>query len=129
MLGQFSRYLTVGAFNTVLGYAIIFFAMYVLKLAPELSNAIGYGIGLLVSFFLSKTFTFRSSGKPSHELMSFLAVFALAYAANLGALYWMVRVANLHAGLSQALAGAVYIAISYWLNSRYVFTVKPTKGV
>lgn len=126
MLSQFSRYLTVGAFNTLLGYGIIFFAMYVLKLSPELSNAIGYGIGLVASFFLSKRFTFRSNGKSSRELLSFLVVFALAYAANLCALYWLVRVANFHAGLSQALAGGVYVVISYWLNSRYVFVTKPS---
>jgi putative flippase GtrA len=120
--GQFSRFITVGVFNTALGYAIIFFAMYVLHWSPEASNALGYGIGLISSFLLSKIYTFRSSGNGYTEFFYFLLMFGIAYAANFLALYVMVRMIFFHPGLSQIFAGVIYIFVSYWLNSRYVFT-------
>lgn len=122
MKGQFSRFLTVGAFNTVLGYAVIFSAMYGLGFSPELSNAIGYAVGFAFSFVLSKVFTFRSVGKPSAELVRFLIVFLVAYSANLITLYILIHSLSFHEGFSQLLAGVIYILFSYLLNSRYVFT-------
>jgi putative flippase GtrA len=121
MIGQFSRFLTVGALNTALGYATIFGAMYIFKLSAELSNIIGYGVGLTLSFILSKKFTFRSSGRIAPELRRFLAVFTIAYIANFAALFLLLRLPSIHEALCQILAGVAYVAVSYWLNSRYVF--------
>lgn len=121
MQQQFARFLSVGALNTLLGYGIIFFAMYGLKLSPEISNVLGYGIGLLVSFTLTKTFTFRSTGAIRPEFARFLIVFAVSYAANLAVLSLAVRILHWHAGVSQVLAGGCYIICSYYLNKRFVF--------
>ena len=121
MRQQFARFLSVGVLNTLLGYGIIFLAMYGLKWSPEASNLLGYGIGLIVSFMLSKTFTFRSSAAVSGELIRFLIVFAIAYGANLAVLSFAVRFLDWHAGLSQLIAGGFYIVCSYLLNKRFVF--------
>jgi putative flippase GtrA len=118
---QLARFLSVGVFNTLLGYAVIFLAMYGLQLSAEHSNMLGYGIGLVASFLLSKRFTFRSSAHAGPELVRFLAVFLIAYGGNYLALKLFVRVLMWHPGVSQLLAGVIYIALSYWLNSRYVF--------
>jgi len=122
IIGQFSRFLTVGVFNTAIGYAVIFFAMVVLALSPELSNVLGYAVGLVFSFVLSKTYTFRSAGKSHVEVLRFLLVFAIAYAANFAVLYVLLRLTAIHPVLCQILAGVAYIVCSYLLNSRYVFT-------
>jgi putative flippase GtrA len=118
---QLARFLSVGAFNTLLGYAVIFAAMYGLKLSAETSNMLGYGVGLVASFVLSKRFTFRSDASTWPELMKFLAVFLIAYGTNYLALTLCLHGLKLHAALSQVVAGACYIAMSYWLNSQYVF--------
>jgi putative flippase GtrA len=118
---QLARFLSVGAFNTVLGYAVIFAAMYGLKLSAELSNMLGYGVGLVASFVLSKRFTFRSDARAWPELLKFLAVFLIAYGANYLTLALCLHVLHVHPALSQVVAGACYIAMSYWLNSQYVF--------
>ena len=121
MQQQFARFLSVGALNTLLGYSIIFFAMYALNFSPEASNLLGYSVGLVVSFLLSKSFTFRSSGAASSELIRFLLVFAIAYAINLAELSFLVRVLAWHAGISQLLAGVFYVLCSYFLKKRFVF--------
>lgn len=118
---QFSTYLVVGLLNTAWGYALIFGFMYGLGWSPEASNVAGYAIGLVTSYLLNRTFTFRSRDTKLPEFARFLAIFAVAYLANLAALALLVRVAGVHAGLSQVLAGVVYVTLSYLLNRSLVF--------
>ena len=121
---QFARFLTVGVFNTLIGYAVIFIAMYGVGLSPELSNGLGFAVGLFSSFVLSRKFTFRSEGKVNAELIRFLIAFMIAYLLNLAVLHLLVRYFHFHAGLSQIISGAVYTICSYWFNARWVFHEK-----
>lgn len=121
MNNQFVRFLLVGFFNTCLGYTIIFSCMYLLGLSPILSNALGYLIALLISFILNRTFTFRSRGRSSSELLRFLAVFAVAYCVNLAVLYELLKFSFTHEAVSQILAGIVYVILSYMMNKFLVF--------
>jgi putative flippase GtrA len=118
---QVSRFLTVGVFNTLIGYFIIFFCMYLVKMSPETSNFIGYGVGLIFSYFLNRIFTFHSSQDRINEFGRFLVVFALAYGANYVALLILIHKLRVNPGVSQVLAGVVYVTFSFILNKFYVF--------
>ena len=118
---QFSRFLLVGFFNTFLGYAVIFSCMYLTELSPEFSNILGYSIGLLVSYLLNKHYTFRSSLNWHRELIRFLLVFCIAYAANFAILIALIRLMGVHEAIGQICAGVVYVVVSYLLNKIYVF--------
>lgn len=126
-MNQFIRFILVGIVNSGLGYGIIFACMYLAGLSPELSNVIGYMIGLVVSYLLHRNFTFRSTQIRSTEFVCFAVVFLIAYCANLVTLIVLVRTMGVHAGLSQVIAGVVYIGTSYLLNKYYVFqsAIKP----
>lgn len=121
MKNQFFRYLLVGIFNTAFGYAIIFGAMYLLVMSPMASNALGYSVVLLFSFVLSRTFTFKSTGRKISEMMRFLAVFAFAFGVNLIVLYVSIKFLLIHEAVSQIIAGVVYVIISYLMNKFLVF--------
>lgn len=121
MKEQFSKFLLVGVFNTLLGWAIIFAGMYFLEMSPEASNVLGYSIGCLASFTLNRTFTFGSRGRPAGELIRFLTVFVLAFGANLVTLWALVRVFSVHEAASQVLAGLVYLFCTYAMNRNFVF--------
>jgi putative flippase GtrA len=69
----FGRYLLVGLLNTGLGYAIIFGCMYGLGLSPVLSNALGYGLGMSISYFLNRSFTFRAKHTDKTTVAKFAA--------------------------------------------------------
>lgn len=118
---QFVRFLMVGVFNTLYGFAIIFACMYWLGLDPYVSNVIGYTCGLITSYVLNKVFTFKSAARGSREAIRFLAVFAVAYLSNLGLLYICVQWAGMNEGLSQIVAGVAYVGVSFLLNKYYVF--------
>ena len=118
---QLIRFGLVGVFNTVLGYAIIFTAMYGLKFSPVVSNALGYGFGLITSYWLNRTFTFRSASAVKPEAVKFLIVVGFSYAINLAVLLAWMKVFGLHEGVGQLVAGVAYIASSYVLNKYFVF--------
>lgn len=125
-MSQFIRFILVGIVNTGFGYGIIFTCMYLAELSPELSNVIGYMIALVASYFFHRGYTFRSKQKRKAEFIRFIFVFLVAYFANLATLIILVRVVDLHAGLSQVITGVVYVGVSYLLNKFYVF--RSTEG-
>ena len=120
-MNQLIRFILVGIVNTGIGYGIIFGCMYWVGLSPELSNVIGYMIGLVASYLLHRSYTFRSTQQRRTEFINFFIVFLIAYFANLATLIVLVRAAGVYAGLSQVIAGAVYVGTSYLLNKYYVF--------
>lgn len=120
-MSQFFRFLLAGIANTVLGFAVIFGCMYLGGLTPELSNFVGYMVGLLVSYFLNRYFTFKSTQRCSTEFVRFALVYLTAYSANLAMLVVLVRGLGMHAALSQVFAVVVYVGTVYLLNKHFVF--------
>ena len=118
---QFFRFLTVGVFNTVLGYCVIFACMYLANMSPESSNVAGYAVGLVASYILNRTYTFESKQERRTEVVRFLTVFGLAYASNFVTLLILIHSVGMHEGVSQILAGVVYVAASFIMNKYYVF--------
>lgn len=120
-MSQFSRFLLVGLVNTFLGYAVIFGCMYLGKLSPELSNIVGYTVGLFISYFLNRYFTFRCAQSCGLQFVRFALVFLVAYFANFATLVVFVRFFAINSGFSQIIAGIMYVVTAYLLNKNYVF--------
>lgn len=114
------RFLTVGFLNTLLGYCIIFFAMYVLNWSPIMSNAVGYGVGLMVSYFLNRHYTFKSTKKRLPEMMFFLICFLIAYGGNAAVLQLAIFI-GIDPGVSQIVSGIFYVFVFFFLNKYFVF--------
>jgi putative flippase GtrA len=125
---EFSRFVAVGIANTLLGYAVIFAFMYLARWSPEASNAAGYGVGLLMSYLMNRSFTFRSSNNRGPEFIRFLVVFALAYGVNFAVLALSLYVLSTPAWMAQILAGIAYVATSFLLNRAYVFSASAGTG-
>jgi putative flippase GtrA len=77
------RYLLVGVVNTLVGLGIIYLAMYFLHMDLASSNAIGYTIGIMVSFVLNKKWTFDSQDQVVYSFLRYLLVLLVAYVTNL----------------------------------------------
>ena len=122
---QLLRFAAVGVVNTGLGYAVIFACMYVAGLGAVISNVIGYAVGLAVSYSLNRSFTFRSAAPARREMVRFVAIFLLAYLANLAVLVLLIRHLGVHEGVAQVIAGGVYFGLSFVLNKYYVFASRP----
>ena len=120
-MNQLFRFLTVGVFNTLLGYCVIFAFMYLARMSAEASNLAGYGFCLFISYFLHRNFTFNSGHRKRYEATRFLVVFLVAYVLNFVVLLVMIHKLGLHEALSQVLAGVVYVAASYLMFKYHVF--------
>jgi putative flippase GtrA len=121
-MNHFSRFLVVGVLNTLLGYGVIFACMYLAGMAPETSNVAGYAVGLVASYVLNKNYTFNSRKKSSREIGRFLAVFGVAYAANLVMLFLLIHQIGISKGSSQIYAAVIYMCVSFIMTKHYVFT-------
>ena len=117
------KYLTIGVFNTLVGYIFIFTLMNV-GFSPELSNFIGYSSLLLVSYILNKKFNFKSKKDHSEELPKFVVSMLIAYSLNLISLMFFIHVVTIDQYLSQILSGIVYTGSGYILSKIWVFSVK-----
>src|SRR5262245_29131308 len=113
------RFAASGLANTATGYAVIFIAM-MLGTTPYLANAMGYGTGFFMSFFLQKLWVFQSSGRATSEIPRFVLSITLSYGANLLALHLLLNL-GINAYFSQVLAGAIYMTLGFILSSRCVF--------
>lgn len=123
-MSQFFRYIIVGVLNTLLGYCVIFSGMYLIGMSPEASNVAGYAVGLVVSYMLNRNFTFNSTQARRKEIVRFIVVFAVAYGLNFAALLALIHQFGMHKGLSQIVAGMIYVGSSFLMNKYYVFKIR-----
>ncbi|MCG8506015.1 MAG: GtrA family protein [Sphingomonadales bacterium] len=118
MARQFARFLIVGLANTFAGLAIIYAAKYFAGAGDVVANAIGYGVGLAVSFVLNKSWTFAHSGDNIRTVGRFLSAFAVCYLLNLATVLGLISLANVDPYIAQALGIPPY-TVSFFLFSRY----------
>ena len=105
------RFAAVGVASTLIVLA--------LKLGNVAANALGYAVGIIVSFFLNKHWTCSHAGRLIPAFGRFLGVIAVAYAANLGTVLVAVEGLGWNHYVAQALGVIPYTIVGY-LGSRLV---------
>lgn len=107
------RYGAVGLGNTVLGFGVILIAHHLLGLGIAVSNALGYGAGLCLSFLLNRAWTFAGAKRRTLcAVIGFALVTGLAFAVNLAVVHLLLR-AGLPFAPAQGLAVITYSVISF----------------
>ena len=112
------RFGVVGVVNTVLGVAIIFAAKAFLGLGDLAANLLGYGLGLVCSFVLNRSWTFRHEGRAFAAFWRFGVAFAVAYVLNLVTVFGLRDAMAVNSYLAQA-GGVIPYTISFYLLSVY----------
>lgn len=115
------KFLLVGVVNTAVGLGIIFVAWRYLGFSHLTANMAGYAVGVTLSYFLNRRWTFNCREPHRHSLWRFLAVVGAAYAANL----WVVLAADRSIGadsfLPQLLGSVVYTAVGFMGSRLFAF--------
>ena len=101
---QFIKFALVGASNTLVDMIVNTGVSYLFGLIPNvggwtvyLSKAIGYGCGLLNSYFLNSRWTFREEHtKTKREKISFVAVNILVLLISFGLIFLFKNVFHLN---------------------------------
>jgi len=116
---QVSRYTLVGMLNTLTTLLVI----YGIKesVGDYWANAIGYGVGLVMSFCLNRAYTFGHDGAISGAALRFLAAFAVCYAINLAVVALLVDGVGVNGYLAQPCGMASFTVSFYILLRSHVF--------
>jgi len=113
----FTKFLLVGALNTLFGYSLFVFLLYV---------GLHYTVAVLVGTILGVLFNFKTTGKlvfgssDNRLLYKFVGVYVIIYCLNIVSLYLFEQ-----SGVNLYLGGAILILpmafISFVLNKKIVF--------
>ena len=118
MLFQFIRYNLVGTINTIAGFSIIFLLMF-FGLSATVSNAIGYAIGSILSFYLNKKYTFKSTQHSKSQMVKFFTILGVSYILNFITLQWLLEFLNPY--IAQIGSAIVYTISSFLMIKFIVF--------
>ena len=119
LLAIAGRFSIVGVINTGLGFLIIF-ALMAAGLNPFVSNALGYAVGLCISFLLHKGWVFHQQGRSLWQVLRYVASVAVAYTANISTLSVLLKV-GCWPYLAQIAAAVVYTAVLFLFSMQWVF--------
>jgi putative flippase GtrA len=125
LLGRAVRYGLVGLLNSAVGFAVIAALDIGLGVRPEIANAGGYAVGVMVSFALTKVFVFGNRDRvattgPRYALV-ILVAFVLNQIALRLALSFLGSGALQHA-LAQAAGMIVYTGFAFAGCQAWVFS-------
>ena len=118
---QFIKFLSVGVFNTFVGLAVIFIAKWFFNVGDIQANALGYGVGLTVSFTLNRRWTFAHNGDTFPALFKFFLVSLVAYGMNLLTVIVAIHHFDLNDYIAQLLGVPPYTLASYIACKYFVF--------
>jgi putative flippase GtrA len=117
---QVVRFGAVGLLNTALGLAAIYGCMFFFGLGPELANVLGYGVGLVLGFWLNRRWTFASPRRIGDAAPRYGAVVAIAWLVNLAVVSVSAR-SGINPYLAQLCGVAPYTVLCFLGCRFYVF--------
>lgn len=118
---HFPKFVLIGILNTLIGYSIIFCLLYLFNVTYIVSNAVGYIVGLCVSFYLNKYYNFKSVSEKTNEFFRFCASFIVSFAINNISLIILIEWFDLPKFIAIIIAGCMYTTTFYLLSRMYVF--------
>jgi putative flippase GtrA len=122
---QLLRFAVVGLANTAIGLTAIFAAMYLFGAHPGVANAVGYGVGLGLSYGLNRAWTFRDTRSCKTSIWKYVSVVGVSYLLNLMSVLAAISLVAFNPYLAQLIGMCVYTA-SMFLGCRwFVFSVFP----
>ena len=124
-MSQIAKFIAVGLVNTGVGLACMWGAMAVLGLGIVPANALGYAVGIGVSFLLNRAWTFAHQGPWLASFLRWLVIVAIAYSLNLLAVLTVNRQFRIDPYLSQLAGVVVYTAVSFLGARFFAFAARP----
>jgi putative flippase GtrA len=119
MIPQFFKFVAIGAINTVVGLSVICAAIYFFSINPIVANAVGYLVGIGLSFILNAKMTFRQESLSRHMFVRFVVICLIAYIVNVAAV-WVGLAEGKYA--AQVIGMALYTLVSFFGSRLFVFS-------
>ncbi len=118
---QSLRFGVVGLLNTAIGLLAIYSVLFFFSSSPAIANAIGYAIGLTISFTLNRIWTFSNNQSIREVLPSYLMAVAASYLLNLSVVMLSIYQLNVDPYLSQFFGIGIYTITMFMICKLFVF--------
>jgi putative flippase GtrA len=118
------RFLIVGVTNTIISYAVFWFAVKTLppfSLRATTSQLLSYSAGILWSFFWNRRWTFKSEGSFGAEMWRFVALQISLLLTSACLIGLMVDFMSFPATGSWILVMSCITMVNYILSKKWVF--------
>jgi len=119
-------YILVGILNSIFGYFFIFLFLYS-GIQEEWSNLIGFILGILLSYYLNKTYNFKSNLAHKEALPRFFMSMAVAYLVNITVFSFFYRILDVNVYISTIVGGIFYTFVGYFTSYLWVFKKRGLK--
>src|SRR5690348_2525457 len=87
MIGLLARFSLVGIVNSTIGLAVIAILDLGFQVRPALANALGYLMGISISFFLTRSLVFRDRSHIASGAWRYALAVVLAFLFNQAVLW------------------------------------------
>jgi putative flippase GtrA len=124
--GRLLCFCGVGALNTAVDFIVYSLAVGVFRLPAEYSQAAGYSAGLINSYILNRTLTFKtgSTVKTGVQLYRFVLVNAATLCISIGLISLLTGNAGINEYVAKIPVTAVVMLLNYFGYKLFVFGVK-----
>jgi len=124
---QFMRFGIVGVLNTAVQFLVFVLLFRVLHVPMILASGLGYIAGIVNSYLLNRTWTFKvRRRRETREFLRFVAVNILAMGVNLGTLKFLVATWAVVPEVAQILAIGASLVVNFAGNKWWTFRESPT---
>lgn len=118
--GQIVRYAIAGVISNGVGYLLYLIATMFFGLGHKTAMTGLYSVGMAVSFYINRKWTFRGTGTIRRSAVRFFITMVMGYAINFLLLFVFVDLFGFAHQLIQAFAIALMAVYFFLLNKWYV---------
>lgn len=118
--GQIVRYAIAGVISNGVGYLLYLIATMFFGLGHKTAMTGLYAVGMVVSFYINRKWTFRGTGTIRRSAVRFFITMVMGYAINFLLLFVFVDLFGFAHQLIQAFAIALMAVYFFLLNKWYV---------
>lgn len=118
---QFLSFAGLGLIGTSAHYATLFTLVEALALNPVLASSVGFVVGALVNYYLTRTYTFRSSTPHVYGLPKFAMVAAVGMFLNTSIMSLITFFTSIHYIVAQIVATGIILIWNFLGNRFWTF--------
>lgn len=121
------KFALVGVVNTIVGTGIMFFLYNFCSVNYWISSASNYVIGSIVSYFLNKHFTFKSTERSMQQIVKFILNISICYFVAYGVAKPIVTVflsgvgGKAEGNIAMLIGMGLFVILNYFGQRFYVF--------
>ncbi|MCR8645617.1 GtrA family protein [Paenibacillus sp. N1-5-1-14] len=133
---SFIRFLLVGVLNTLVGLSVSFIVLNLAGWNYWLATATGNIVGAVCSYFLNRTFTFRSNATVGSSWWKFSLVIGVCFGLSYGMSLWLTQgleliwpniSTSLFENAAILLGNGIYTILNYLGHRYFTFRVPQAK--